>query len=166
MSAHEMPIPGPQRPVAASEPRRRPFTGPSAPSAPKRRFCRACHRDKTGASFSPGETRCRKCVRDEVEVSDPKPVSRKRLCLVCGDHRSPSRFERHGGTVAETCDLCTSNPEIRVTLRQVDAAAIVLRTLRQVAAARLDEAPGCPSLGVDGLRALAAEALRVVEEAR
>ena len=146
--------------------RRRPFTGPPAPSAPKRRFCRACHRDKTGPSFSPGETRCRKCVRDEVEVSDPKPVSRRRLCLVCGDHRGPSRFERHGGTVAETCDLCSTDPAIRVTLKQEDAAAVVLRTLRQIAAARLDEAPGCPTLGVEGLRALAAEALRVVGEAR
>lgn len=153
-------------PVAASEPRRRPFTADARRIAPKRRFCRACHRDKTGASFSPGEARCRKCVRDEVEVSDPKPVSRRRLCACCAVERGPACFERIGTATAEVCDLCTSNPEIRVTLRQVDAAAIVLRTLRQIAAARLDESPGCPSLGVEGLRALAAEALRTIEAAR
>ena len=146
--------------------RRRPFTGPPAPSAPKRRFCRACHRDKTGASFSPGETRCRKCVRDEVEASDPKPVSRKRLCLVCGDHRGPSRFERHGGTVAETCDLCSTDPAIRVTLKQEDAAAVTIRVLHQIVTGRLDCTPGAPTLGVLAMQDLAQKALDAIEAAR
>jgi hypothetical protein len=88
------------------------------------------------------------------------------LCIVCGDHRHPARFERHGGTVAETCDLCASDPAIRVTLRQEAAAAVVLRALRRIRAARLDEASTCPMLGVEALRQLAADALAVVEEAR
>ena len=155
----------PDEAAPSRTPSRVPFTD-ARRVAPARRFCRACHRDKTGASFAPGETRCRKCVRDGNEIQPPKPVSRKRLCIVCGDHRSPARFERPGGIVAEVCDYCTSNPEIRVTLRQVGAAAIVLRRLRQIAAGRTDEASTCPTLGVEGLRALAAEALRAVEEAR
>lgn len=135
---------------------------------PKRRWCLACDppREKTAAAFAPGDDRCRKCVRDGAEIQAPKPVSRKRLCLVCGDHRHPSRFERHGGVVAETCDLCASDPDIRVTLRQEAAAAVVLRALRQIRAARLDEASTCPMLGVEALRQLAADALAAVEAAR
>ena len=155
----------PDEAAPSRTPRRVPFTD-ARRIAPARRFCRACHRDKTGASFAPGETRCRKCVRDEVEITEPRPVSRKRLCACCAVERGPACFERHGGIVAEVCDYCTSNPEIRVTLRQVGAAAIVLRRLRQIAAGRTDEASTCPTLGVEGLRALAAEALRAVEEAR
>lgn len=145
--------------------RRAPFTD-ARRIAPARRFCRACHRDKTAASFAPGDDRCRKCDRDGNEITEPRPVNRKRLCACCAVERGPACFERHGGVTAEVCDYCTSSPEIRVTLRQVDAAAIVLRRLRQIAAGRLDESSTCPTLGVDGLRALAVEALRAVEEAR
>ena len=146
--------------------RRAPFTADARRIVPKRRFCRACRRDKTGPSFSPGETRCRKCVRDEVEVSDPKPVSRKRLCACCAVERGPACFERIGAATAEVCDLCTSNPEIRVTLRHVDAAAVTIRVLHQIVTGRLDCTPGAPTLGVLAMQDLAQKALDAIEAAR
>ncbi len=137
--------------------------------SPKRRWCLACDppREKTAAAFADhAADRCRKCVREGNPVQEPKPVSRKRLCIVCGDHRSPARFERHGGIMAETCDLCSTDPAIRVTLRQEDAASAALRALRQIAAARLDGVDGMPTLGCLALQEIAADALRRIEEAR
>lgn len=148
--------------------RRRAFSGQlTRTSSPRRRMCRACQKDKTAASYAgPGEIRCRKCVRDGVEVTEPRPKNRKRLCAACATERGLACFERHGKVIAECCDLCTSNPDIRVTLRQVDAAAVVLRVLRQVRAARLDQVAGMPTLGVSALQELAADALARVEAAR
>lgn len=146
--------------------RRAPFTADARRIAPKRQFCRACHRDKTGPSFSPGETRCRKCVRDEVEVSDPKPVSRRRLCACCAEMRALCFFEKKDRVTAECCSLCTSNPDAHITLQQLDAGTLAVRVLRQVAAARLDAILGVPTLGVSALQDLAQKALDAIEKAR
>ena len=89
------------------------------------------------------------------------------MCIVCSLDLATAKFNRKpNGHYSDVCLSCTNDPAVRITLEQERAAAIVLRTLRQIAAARLDEAPGCPTLGVEGLRVLAAEALRAVEEAR
>lgn len=136
-------------------------------SVPARRHCRACEQNKTAASFAgPTADRCRKCVRDHVEIAIPKPVSKKRRCVACKVERGPACFEKSDRYTALCCTLCTSNPDAHITLQELDAAAVVLRALRQIRAARLDEASTCPALGVEALRQLAADALAVVEEAR
>lgn len=144
-----------------------PFTGDSRRITPRRRTCRACNADKTAASYADRtEPRCRKCVRDGNEIQAPVPKVRKRLCIACGVERGLACFERLGGVTAECCDLCTSNPEIRVTLRQLDAAAVVLRALRQIRAARADGVVGFPIWGASKLMEIAEEALDVIEKAR
>lgn len=137
---------------------------------PSGRICAACEKRKTVHSFrrvSPGVyyDLCRVCEK-AGEIFVPRPPKGRRLCACCGIERGRDRFETRDGVTAQCCDLCTDRPEIRVTLRQQDAAAIVLRRLAQIAAGRLDAVAGMPTLGVDGLRELARQALTAVEAAR
>ncbi len=175
MSAHEMPIPGPQRPVAALEPRRRPFTAPSAPKskpAVATRICAHCDSRRSVASFrrvAAGKYAeiCRSCEKVADVDAVTQATKGRRMCIVCSIELATAKFNRKpNGHYSDVCLSCTNDPAVRITLEQERAAAIVLRALRQIAAARLDEALGCPALGVEGLRALAAEALRTIEAAR
>lgn len=141
---------------------------PTGEPTPLRRICLACGKSKTGYAMPHGTDTCRACVRkgNEPEAAPmPKPTT-KRLCAACDHERPRAQFERHGGTVAECCWHCTSDPDVRVTLQQLDAAAIVICRLRQIAAARLDGTDGLPTLGVEALRTLANEALEAVRRAR
>lgn len=136
---------------------------------PSGRICAACEVRKTVASFRRVSSGvyfdlCRVCEK-RGEVFVPRPPKTKRLCIACGVERGRDCFERRDGVTAECCDLCTSG-DGRITLKQLDAATVAVRVLRQVATARLDAVPGFPTLGVDGLRALAQEALAKIEAAR
>lgn len=144
---------------------------PDAPPlrlVPKRQMCLACQREKTGPSFKPGEDRCRKCVREGNEVIDFAPLvsKHKRMCIICAKHRGLACFEKKDGVTAECCDLCTSDPAVRITLKQIDAAAFAIHALRVVHTRREDSTPGSPTLGSDRLSEIAGEALRRIEEAR
>lgn len=137
---------------------------------PSGRICSACDVRKTAHAFGSKlgvyDERCRLCVRNDVPAMGPRPAKNRRLCACCGTERGRHRFEVKDGVTAEVCDLCTENPDIRVTLRQQDAAAIVLRRLTQIATARLDAIAGRPNLGVLALQDLAQQALDAVEAAR
>ena len=136
---------------------------------PKGRVCARCDATKGATAFrraAPGEYSdvCRVCERESSDV--PVVPSGRRLCLVCGP-QPPSRFAKdERGRYAECCGSCTGEPEVRVLVRHEVAAALVLRALKQIAAGRLDCAAGVPTLGADGLRALAQGALAKIEEAR
>lgn len=137
----------------------------------KPRTCASCRKPKTIASFGRGETRCRLCVRTGVEIHPDTPLDvtgrpkRGRLCAVCAVERPAYQFNRRDGQTAECCDLCTSDPGIRVTLRQVDVATVVMRSLRQIASGRHDCVDGPLTLGVEAMREIARAALKKIEEA-
>ena len=136
---------------------------------PKGRVCGMCEERKGATAFrrvAPGEYAevCRVCERKAEDA--PAVPSGRRLCLVCGP-QIPSRFAKdERGRYAECCAACCGVPEVRVLVRHEVAAAVALKTLRMIAAGRLDCQAGVPTLGADGLSALALEALKKIDEAR
>lgn len=140
------------------------------PTPQRGRICAGvCGLPKSIKAFrkvKPGEysDTCRAC---ENRLGDVQTVpSGRRLCLVCGPQPKARFVKDERGRWAECCVGCTGEPEVRVLVRHEVVAARVLKGLRQIAAGRLDCSSGFPTLGTDGLRAIAAELLAAVEAAR
>lgn len=134
-----------------------------------RRICVRCGETKALTSYRrirPGRYTeiCRTC--EKAGAVNPKPIG-GRMCIVCAIEYPRARFVRRpDGRYAEVCLACTSDPAVRVTLEQEQAAAIVVGALRRIASGRFDGQSGPPDMGVEGMRSQARIALTAIEEAR